>query len=131
MNKHYLHYIHLYYRISCNFTNLLALFSTLFPGHPEPEIKWMYKNKPIDNKRVESKMEDGALVFLIKNATTSDSGKYTMTCVNSEGKASHDIKIKVEKLYVILSEAGFYLFRFILFFKATFCLEYMMFHFHY
>ena len=67
-------------------------------GHPEPEVSWQYKGQAIKNDRVETKMEDGSQIFLIKNATTSDSGKYTIVCQNSEGKVSHDVKVKVEKL---------------------------------
>lgn len=78
---------------------VLAMRVTFAPtGNPEPEIDWYKDNRVIrEGGRLQFKFEDDGLCsLLIKEAESSDRGRYKCVASNPAGKAQCSAELFIE-----------------------------------
>ncbi|KAE8573900.1 Putative twitchin [Halyomorpha halys] len=65
-------------------------------GEPPPQIKWFFKSKELENDlRLKIENEDYNTKFVLRDTSRSDSGKYTITAENVNGKDEADVEINI------------------------------------
>lgn len=65
-------------------------------GEPPPTIKWIFKGKELETTpKLKIENEDYNTKIMIKDTTRADSGKYTITAENINGRDEADVEINI------------------------------------
>ena len=73
-----------------------SAFEVPFTGNPQPKVSWMFKGGDLpDKKRMEAETIYNMTTIRMSHVQRSDTGDYTVTLANDNGKATITIKLVV------------------------------------
>ena len=84
---------------------MISFVTLSFPGHPEPEVDWYKDNRMLhEGGRYQFQFDDdGLCILLIREASSSDRGRYKCVASNPAGKVQSSAELFVESKYAVLN----------------------------
>ena len=65
-------------------------------GEPPPQIKWYFRSKELENDtRLKIENEDYNTKFILRDTSRTDTGKYTITAENINGRDEAEVEINI------------------------------------